>query len=384
MKIHEYQAKELMATYGIPVPKGRIATTPGDVRRIAEELGGKAVVKAQVHAGGRGKAGGIRLVRSPQEAEQAAADLLAKRLVTYQTGPEGVPVRRLLVEEQVAIERELYLSVIVDGAVRAPVIIASEAGGVEIEEVAASSPEKILREIPHPALGLFTFQARRLAYALGLKPELVRPASELVLNLYRLFLEKDCSLVEINPMVVTAEGRVLALDAKLNFDDDGLFRHRDLQGLRDVEQEDSLEAQANDYDISYVRLDGNVGCLVNGAGLAMATMDMVTVVGAHPANFLDVGGGADDERVKHAFSIILADPRVKVALLNIFGGILRCDTVARGVVAACREKGAAIPIVARLSGTNAEEGRDILEASGLNVTLVTTLHEAAQKLKEVG
>ena len=383
MKVHEYQAKALMAQYGIPVPKGGVATTSEEARRFAEELEGKAVVKAQVHAGGRGKAGGVKVVSSPDEAEQFAGALLGKSLVTQQTGPEGVPVRQVLVEEAAEIEKELYLAIVVDGGTKSAVVIASEAGGMEIEEVAATSPEKILRTTVDPVLGLQPYQGRKLAYGMNLKPELVRPVADLAMSLYRLFLEKDCSMAEINPLVVTADDRVLAVDAKLNLDDDASFRQRELRELRDVEQEDKLEAEAEDFDISYVRLDGDVGCLVNGAGLAMATMDVIKTVGAEPANFLDVGGGADEEKIKRAFGIMLADPKVKRVLINIFGGILRCDVAARGVVMACQESEANPTMVARMLGTNADEGRQILRESGLNVLLVDTLKEAADKLKEV-
>ncbi|MSQ13853.1 MAG: ADP-forming succinate--CoA ligase subunit beta [Dehalococcoidia bacterium] len=381
MKIHEYQAKAIMAKYGIAVPKGGVASTPAEARQIAESLGGRAVVKAQVHAGGRGKAGGVKVVSSAQEAEQVAARLLGSNLVTHQTGPEGVPVRKVLVEETAAIAKELYLSLTVDAASRGAVVIASEAGGMEIEEVAARSPEKIMRLAPHPVLGLYAFQARKVAYALNLKPELVRPAGDLLMNLQRLFVENDCSLVEINPLVITQDNRLVALDGKINFDDDADFRHKEWEQLRDPEQEDPLERQAATFGVNYVRLDGDVGCLVNGAGLAMATMDMVGEVGARPANFLDVGGGADDEKIKQAFGIILGDPRVKKVLVNVFGGILRCDAVARGVIAACKETGKNPQIIVRLLGTNADEGRKILRESGLKVDLVDTLHEAAAKLR---
>jgi succinyl-CoA synthetase beta subunit len=383
MKLHEHQSKSLMAQYGIPVPGGGVASTPAEARGVAQGLGGRVVVKAQVHAGGRGKGGGIRLVEGPAEAEQAAASLLGTRLVTPQTGTEGAPVHQVLVEEASEVQRELYLAVVVDGGSRSPVVIASQAGGMEIEEVAETSPEKVLRVVVDPALGFQPYQGRRLAYALELPQELVRPAAELMANLYRLFQEKDCSLAEINPLVVTADGRLLALDAKLNLDDDAAFRHKELRELRDVTQEDAMEAEATDHSIAYVHLDGDVGCLVNGAGLAMATMDTVRSAGGAPANFLDVGGGADEEKVSRAMGIILADPRVKRVLLNIFGGILRCDIVSRGVATACQERGSSPPMVVRMLGTNAEEGRKIMGESGLPVTLVGTLKEAAAKLQEV-
>ena len=381
MKVHEYQAKEIMAQYGIPVPRGGVASTPDEARRVAESLGGRAVVKAQVHAGGRGKAGGIKLVASPEEAEAAAADLLGSTLFTYQTGPEGAPVDRVLVEEIADLQAELYLAILVDGGAKCVSLIASQAGGVEIEEVAANSPEKILRAAVDPVIGLQPFQARKLAYGMDLKPELIRPASQLMVDLYRLFQEYDCTLAEINPLAVTADGRIIALDAKLNLDDDASFRHKEFDQIRDVAQEDAMEAQASDYNIAYVHLDGDVGCLVNGAGLAMATMDIVKYAGGDPANFLDVGGGADEDKVERAFGIILEDPGVKRVLINVFGGILRCDVLARGVVASCRKRGANPTLVVRMLGTNAEDGRQILRESGLNVVFADTLKEAAAMLQ---
>ena len=381
MKVHEYQAKEIMAQYGIPVPRGGVASTPDEARRVAESLGGRAVVKAQVHAGGRGKAGGIKLVASPEEAEAAAADLLGSTLFTYQTGPEGAPVDRVLVEEIADLQAELYLAVLVDGGAKCVSLIASPAGGVEIEEVAANAPEKILRAAVDPVIGLQPFQARKLAYGMDLKPELIRPASQLMVDLYRLFQEYDCTLAEINPLAVTADGRIIALDAKLNLDDDASFRHKEFDQIRDVAQEDAMEAQASDYNIAYVHLDGDVGCLVNGAGLAMATMDIVKYAGGDPANFLDVGGGADEDKVERAFGIILEDPGVKRVLINVFGGILRCDVLARGVVASCRKRGANPTLVVRMLGTNAEDGRKILRESGLDVVFADTLKEAAAMLQ---
>ena len=381
MKVHEYQAKEIMAQYGIPVPRGGVASTPDEARRVAESLGGRAVVKAQVHAGGRGKAGGIKLVASPEEAEAAAADLLGSTLFTYQTGPEGAPVDRVLVEEIADLQAELYLAILVDGGAKCVSLIASQAGGVEIEEVAANAPEKILRAAVDPVIGLQPFQARKLAYGMDLKPELIRPASQLMVDLYRLFQEYDCTLAEINPLAVTVDGRIIALDAKLNLDDDASFRHKEFDQIRDVAQEDAMEAQASDYNIAYVHLDGDVGCLVNGAGLAMATMDIVKYAGGDPANFLDVGGGADEDKVERAFGIILEDPGVKRVLINVFGGILRCDVLARGVVASCRKRGANPTLVVRMLGTNAEDGRQILRESGLNVVFADTLKEAAAMLQ---
>lgn len=384
MKLHEYQAKSLMKQYGIPVPNGGVATSPEEVGALAEQLGGKVVVKAQVHAGGRGKAGGVAVVQGASEAQQFAASLLGKNLVTHQTGTEGVPVEQVMVEEAAEIQKEIYIAIVIDGATKSAVVIASESGGMEIEEVAETSPEKILRVPVDPVLGLQPYQGRKLAYGMNLKPELIRPTAELAVNLYRLFIEKDCSLAEINPLVITEDNRVIAVDGKVNLDDDAAFRQKELRGLRDIGQEDKLEAEAEDFGISYVRLDGDVGCLVNGAGLAMATMDVIQTVGAEPANFLDVGGGADEEKVKKAFSIILSDPKVKRVLINLFGGILRCDVAARGVVMACEETKANPAIVARMLGTNSSEARQILQESGLNVVLVETLKEAADKLKEVG
>ena len=349
---------------------------------MASELGGEVVVKAQVHAGGRGKAGGIRVVSSPKEAEQAAAEMLGTRLVTFQTGPEGVPVRHVLVEEAVSIQQELYLGFAIDGAAKGAVVIASEAGGVEIEEVASHSPEKIARATLDPVLGLQPYQARKLAYALNLKSDLVRPFAALVGNLYKVFEAHDCSLAEINPLAITTDDRVLAVDAKLDFDDDALFRHPELQALHDQGQEDSLEAEAREHDIKYVKLDGDVGCIVNGAGLAMATMDVAEAAGAAPANFLDIGGSADEEKVARALSIILSDPSVDRVLVNIFGGILRCDVAARGLLMAAEGMPHALrPMVVRMLGTNSEGGRAILSESSLDVTLVNDLNEAADAIK---
>lgn len=384
MKVHEYQAKELMAGAGIPVPRGGVASTPGEAREAARNLGGRVVVKAQVHAGGRGHAGGIRQASSPSEAEEAAAALLGGRLVTYQTGPHGAPVSRVLVEEAVQAEHELYLGIVIDRSSKGPVVIASDAGGMEIEEVAAQTPEKIHREGVHPLVGLRAFQARRLARAVGLPAVLVGPASQIMESLYGLFVSNDCSLAEINPLVVTADGKLLALDAKLNFEDDALFRHPELEELRDPEQEDPLEVRAAPYGISYVTLDGDVGCLVNGAGLAMATMDVIRGAGWAPANFLDVGGSASVERVAQAMSIILSDPKVKRVLVNIFGGILRCDVAAEGIVQAYRARGAQTPLVARLLGTNMAQGKEILATSGLPVTFADSLAEAAEKVGASG
>ena len=385
MKIHEYQAKEILSSYSVPVPKGGIVSRPQEAGKVASDLGGKAVVKAQVHAGGRGKAGGIKIVSSSEEARQAAESLLGTNLVTFQTGPEGVPVRHVLVEEVIDVDKELYLGMVIDGAAGGVVAMASEAGGMEIEEVAARTPEKILRASVDPVLGLQPYQGRKLAYGLNVKPELVRPIATLIDNLYQAFEATDCSLAEINPLVITRDGRVLAVDAKLNFDDDAMFRHADLQKLRDPEQEDPLEVQAQEYNISYVKLDGDVGCMVNGAGLAMATMDVIQAAGASPANFLDVGGGADEEKIARATNIILSDASVKRVLINIFGGIVRCDVVARGLLMAAESTTYQMrPIVARMMGTNAEEGREVLAESALDVALVDDLNQAASAIKAAG
>ena len=385
MKVHEYQAKRILADGGVPVPRGGPATSPDEARTVAEGLGGGAVVKAQVHAGGRGKAGGIKIVSSPAEAAEAAGGMLGTRLVTFQTGPEGVPVDAVLVEEPLDIERELYVGIVTDGAARGPVVIVSEAGGMDIEEVAETTHDKIMRIAVDPGLGLQPYQGRRIAYGLGMGPAQVRPVASMMQSLYRIYCESDCSLVEINPLAVTSDGRVLAADAKIDFDDDALFRHSDLGGLHDPAQDDPLEAQAAEYGISYVKLDGGVGCMVNGAGLAMATMDVIGQTGAGPANFLDVGGGADEEKVARALHIILSDPGVKAVLINIFGGILRCDVVARGMLQAAKENPLmdSTPMVVRMLGTNAEEGRGILSESDLGVRLVDDLAGAARAVDEV-
>ena len=385
MKVHEYQAKRILADGGVPVPRGGPATSPEEARTVAESLGGGAVVKAQVHAGGRGKAGGIKVVSSPDEAAEAAGGMLGTRLVTFQTGPEGVPVDAVLVEEPLDIDRELYVGIVTDGAARGPVVMVSEAGGMDIEEVAETTPDKIIRVAIDPGLGLQPYQGRRIAYGLGMGPAQVRPVASMMQALYGIFRDSDCSLVEINPLAVTSDGRVLAADAKIDFDDDALFRHSDLGGLHDPAQDDPLEAQAAEYGISYVKLDGDVGCMVNGAGLAMATMDVIGQTGAGPANFLDVGGGADEEKVARALHIILSDPGVKAVLINIFGGILRCDVVARGMLQAAKENPLmdSTPMVVRMLGTNAEEGRGILSESDLGVRLVDDLAGAARAVDEV-
>ena len=382
MKIHEYQAKELLAKYGVPIPKGRVATTPEEAAEITTELGGKAIVKAQVHAGGRGKAGGIKVVSSAVEAAQATKDLIGTTLVTFQTGPEGAPVGSVLVEELVDVETELYVGMAIDGATEGVVAIASSAGGMEIEEVAETTPEKLLRVSIDPVLGLQPFQGRRIAYGLGVDDSLVRPISALMDSIYKVFEESDCSLIEINPLGITTDGRVLAMDAKLNIDDDAVFRHRDLQPLRDTDQEDVLEVEARESSINYVKLDGDIGCIVNGAGLAMATMDVTHSAGAAPANFLDIGGGADEAKVAKALSIVLSDPDVKTVLVNLFGGILRCDVAARGFLQAAEEAPDAMkPMIVRMLGTNSDEGREIMANSGLDVVLVDDLNQAADAIR---
>ncbi len=380
MKIHEYQAKEIFARYGVTVPNGSVVKSAREARRAVLDLGGQAVLKAQVHAGGRGRAGGVKVVRSPEEAEQVAGSMLGKNLVTPQTDAAGVPVNQVLVEELASIRREVYLAVTVDPVRRYPVLLASPKGGVDIEEVAAANPEDIHSEPIDPALGLMPFQARRLGAALGLEAKQARAALQVMDALYRIFVDHDCTLVEVNPLVVAADDQLVALDAKINLEDDSLFRHAELLSLRDRTQEDELEAQAADLDISYVNLDGDVGCLVNGAGLAMATLDAAKNAGAAPANFLDVGGGASHEKVASAVEIILSDPKVKRVLVNIFGGILRCDIAARGVVLGYRNKDVDLPLVVRMLGTNVDEGKAILRDSGLPVTFADTLAEAAQAI----
>jgi succinyl-CoA synthetase beta subunit len=381
MKIHEYQAKQLLRKYGIPVPRGRAASTPDEAREAAETLHGKTVVKAQIHAGGRGKGGGIKPAASPDEAFAAARAILGMQLVTHQTGPEGKKVRKVLVEEASAVRKELYLSLVVDRSrgKECVVFMASEAGGMDIEQVAATAPEKIVKCAVHPAVGFSPFQARKLSATLGLNAEQQKPFAEIVRNLYRLFLEKDCSLLEINPLAITEEGRLLALDTKINFDDDGLYRHPEIQELRDPDEEEPLEVAAKNAAVNYIKLDGNVGCMVNGAGLAMTTMDMIKMAGGEPANFLDVGGGASAEQIEKAFRILTSDPNVKCILVNIFGGILRCDRVSAGLIQAAKNIEMRLPMVVRLQGTNVEEGRRMLQESGLRFTVADGLYEAAEK-----
>ena len=379
MKIHEYQAKALLREFGVPVPNGDVATTPAEAKAVATRLGGRVVVKAQVHAGGRGKAGGIKLAADPEAAERAARQILDMRLKTPQTPPEGIQVRSVLVEEASAVERELYLSITLDRARATHVIMASEAGGMDIEEIAARSPEKIIREWAHPALGVQDYQARHLAYGLGLAGEQSKQAVGLIRSLCALYLARDGSLAEINPLVVTKDGRVLTLDAKLNFDDNALWRHKGIAALRDVNEEDPLDVEASKYNLNYIKLDGNVGCMVNGAGLAMATMDIVKLAGGAPANFLDVGGGASPEQIENAFRILSSDPRVRAVFINVFGGILRCDRLAAGVIAAIRELGLRLPVVVRMEGTNVELGRQMLAESGLPLTNADDMGDGATK-----
>ncbi|MGD1105074.1 MAG: ADP-forming succinate--CoA ligase subunit beta [Terriglobia bacterium] len=381
MKIHEYQAKQILAKFGVTVPRGEMITKPEDARAVAEKLGGgTVVVKAQIHAGGRGKGGGVKLAHHPAEAETLAGQILGMTLVTHQTGPEGRLVKRALIEEALDVARELYLGIVIDRASGRPVFMASSEGGVEIEVVAAEHPEKILKEFIDPSVGFQAFQARKLAFGLGLEGKVVNEAARLFQNLYRAFEATDASLVEINPFVITRGGRALALDAKMNFDDNALFRHPDIRELRDLDEEDPLEVKASNYGLNYIRLDGNVGCMVNGAGLAMSTMDIIQYAGSRPANFLDVGGGASEEQVRHGFEIILSDANVRAVLINIFGGIMRCDIVASGVVAAAKSLGIKVPIVVRLKGTNVELGQKILNESGLNFTVANDMKEAAEKV----
>ena len=380
MKIHEYQAKQIMAEFGVPVPRGRVARSPQEARQVAEELGGPVVVKAQIHAGGRGKGGGIKLASTPQEAERVAGQIIGMTLVTPQTGPEGRLVKSVLVEEQMAVARELYLSVLIDNAAGRPLMMASAAGGMEIEEVAARTPEAIHRATVDPAAGFQPYQGRQLAFALGLDGDLLRPAVQLMTGLYRAFTAKDASLAEINPLVVTADNRLLALDAKMNFDDNALFRRKEVAALRDKDEEDPLEVEAQDLGINnYVKLTGNIGCVVNGAGLAMATMDAIKQAGGDPANFLDIGTVNDVSRVVNAFKILTADPSVKAILINIFGGMARVDVIAQGVVDAHKEMKIGVPVVVRLAGTNVAQGERILEDAGLPLIRAIGLGEAAQK-----
>ena len=381
MKIHEYQAKSVLARYGVPVPRGEVAFSSAEAVDAAKRLGGKiAVVKAQIHAGGRGKGGGVKIAKSIDEVEQLAKQIIGMTLVTHQTGPEGRKVGRVLIEEGLEIDRELYLSILIDRASASPVIIASAAGGMDIEEVAAKEPEKILREHINPGTGIAPFQGRKLAFGMGLSGAAANKLAALLNAIYKAFIETDASMIEINPLILTKGGDLLALDAKVSFDDNALYRHPDLRELRDIGEEDPLEVEASKFSLNYIRLDGNIGCMVNGAGLAMATMDIIKLAGGEPANFLDVGGGATAEQIKNAFRILMADKNVKAVLINIFGGILRCDVLAQGVIAAVTELGVRVPIVVRMEGTNVEEGKRMLRESGLSFTTADSMGEAAENV----
>src|SRR3954469_24261597 len=384
MKIHEHQAKTILAKYGVAIPRGEMATTREEAEDVAKRLLADGatgiVVKAQIHAGGRGKGGGVKIAKSASEAADLAAKMLGMTLVTHQTGPEGRVVRRLLIEETLPIARELYLGMLLDRAEAKLVVMASAAGGMDIEEVAAKTPEKIHKEYIDPGVGLQPFQANKIAYWLGMNAQEAKHAIKILLGLYKAYVETDATLLEINPLITTTDGRVFALDAKVNFDDNALFRHPDLRELRDITEEDPLEVEASKYGLNYIKLDGNVACMVNGAGLAMATMDIIKFAGGSPANFLDVGGGANEEQITHAFEILLADKNVRAILINIFGGILRVDTLANGVVAAARKTNLQLPLVLRLEGTNVEQGREILKHSGLNFQVADTMKDAAEKV----
>jgi succinyl-CoA synthetase beta subunit len=382
MKVHEYQAKSILARYGVPVPRGEVTDNPDEARQIAKRLGGRSVVKAQIHAGGRGKGGGVSLAKDPDEAHSIAKRILGMTLVTAQTGPQGRLVQRVLVEEALDIDRELYVGITLDRGRGLPSMMVSKFGGMEIEEVAAKDASAIVREAIDPGLGMFPFQARKLAFALGLSGKSFQEGTAFLPSLFRAYVDTDASLAEINPLLVTKSGDVLALDAKMTFDDNALFRHADIKAMRDLAEEDPLEVEASKFGLNYVKLDGNVGCMVNGAGLAMATMDLVKLSGGEPANFLDVGGGASEEQVKNAFRIILSDKNVRAVLINIFGGIMRCDIIANGVVAAVREMGLSLPVVVRLEGTNVDLGKQILRDSKLKITPAEGLADAARKVVE--
>jgi succinyl-CoA synthetase beta subunit len=384
MKIHEYQAKAILAHHGVPVPRGEETSDPADAPAIAKRLGTSVVVvKAQIHAGGRGKGGGVKLAKSPDEAERFARNMLGMTLVTHQTGPEGRVVSRLLIEEGLQMTRELYLSLVLDRAAGKPVMMASAAGGMDIEEVAAKTPDKIFRVHIEPGVGIVPFEARQIGFAIGLDGPQVNKFVKLATALYEAFVATDATLVEINPLVVTAAGDLLALDAKMNFDDNALYRHPDIKDLRDLAEEDALEIEASKFSLNYIHLDGNIGCMVNGAGLAMATMDIIKLAGGEPANFLDVGGGANAEQIRNAFKILMSDKNVKAVLINIFGGILRCDVLAEGVIAAVKELGVPVPIVIRMEGTNVDEGKRLLKDSGMNFTTADSMGEAATKVVQL-
>ncbi|HQU83627.1 MAG TPA: ADP-forming succinate--CoA ligase subunit beta [Pyrinomonadaceae bacterium] len=381
MKIHEYQGKELLRNYGVPTPRGIVAVTPEEAENAAKELGTDVVVvKAQIHAGGRGKGGGVKLAKSPAEAKEIASQMLGMQLVTHQTGHEGREVKTLLIEEGLPIDKEFYLGITLDRATGRDTFMASSAGGMDIEKVAEETPELILKESIDPSVGLRPFQARNLAFGLGIPAELIGQAAKFMLSLYDAYVKMDATIIEINPFLLTKDNRLIALDAKVNFDDNAMFRHKDYAALRDLNEEEPLEIEASKFDLNYIKLDGNIGCMVNGAGLAMATMDIIKLAGGEPANFLDVGGGASQERVENAFRILLADENVKAVLINIFGGIVRCDMVANGVVAAAKNLGIDIPIVARLEGTNVEEGKRVLNESGIGIISADGMNDAAEKV----
>src|SRR6185295_190416 len=384
MKIHEYQAKELLKKFSVPVPRGIVARSPEEAYQAAKELATEPViVKAQIHAGGRGKGGGVKLAKTAEEARELARKILGMKLVTHQTGPEGREVRVLLVEEGLPIDKEFYLGIVLDRASGRPVFMASAAGGMDIEEVAAKTPEKILKETVDPAVGFRAFQARKLAFGLGIGSDLIGQAVKFMQSLYSAYEQMDASLMEINPFLLTKDNRLIALDAKVNFDDNAMFRHKEFLDLRDLHEEEPLEVEASKFSLNYIKLDGNIACMVNGAGLAMATMDIIKYAGGEPANFLDVGGGANEDQIKNAFRILLSDPSVKAVLINIFGGILRCDILATGVVNAARELGIKIPVVVRMEGTNVEEGKRILVESGFNFTVADGMKDAAEKVVKV-
>ena len=380
MKIHEYQAKAILARHGVPVPQGEVVFAAADAGVAAKQLGGTVVVKAQIHAGGRGKGGGVKVVKGPDEAAGAAAGIIGMRLVTHQTGPSGQVVQRVLVEQGLKIKRELYLGIVLDRSTERPVLMASPDGGVEIEKVAEETPDRIFKEYIHPGAGLVPYQTRKLAFSLGLTGGQVAQAGKLMTAVYEAFKATDASLIEINPLIVTEDGNLLALDAKMTFDDNALYRHPDIQELRDMAEDEPLEVEASKYSLNYIKLDGNIGCMVNGAGLAMATMDIIKLAGGDPANFLDVGGGANAEQIKNAFRILMSDKNVKAVLINIFGGILRCDILAEGVIAAVKDLGVPVPIVIRMEGTNVEKGKQMLRESGLNFTTADTMSEAAERV----
>jgi succinyl-CoA synthetase beta subunit len=385
MKIHEYQAKGILARYGVPVPQGEVAQSAAEAAEVARRLGGGVtVVKAQIHAGGRGKGGGVKVVKSADEAGQAAERMIGMTLVTYQTGPRGQKVARVLVEQGLQIARELYLGIVIDRSTEMPVLMVSPDGGVEIEKVAEETPERIFKEYIHPGIGLAPFQARKLAFALGLSGAQVAQATKFMAAVWEAFRATDASLVEINPLIVTGDGSLLALDAKMTFDDNALYRHPEIREMRDLSEEDPLEIDASKYSLNYIKLDGTIGCMVNGAGLAMATMDIIKLAGGEPANFLDVGGGANAEQIRNAFRILMSDTSVKAVLINIFGGILRCDVLAEGVIAAVRDLGVPVPIVIRMEGTNVEAGKRMLAESGLNFTTADTMSEAAERVVALG